>query len=330
MAVSGFNKQVTSGGVSDRVYGVVGTSNFTSDTFSPGHYAFYLHPSAGTTFSSPTVVFSDSSDSEIISVTLVDSDLDGTATSPWVGYVYLTEEAAKLSFNQGTSVAGNLRVSYSNAPVMSAVIKYTSSTSGVVMNSPFRAIVFGGGGSGGRAQGYYGWNGGGGGSGYMTDVSDIPAGTYNITVGGAGGTSSVGNYNAAPGNGGGAPTNSTSSGGSGGSGGGAPSNNSSVWIGGINGNDGAWGGSNVGLPGTGSGVPTPDTGIYGASPQAGAASVGTAGVFLAGGSSGRSGYNRTGDSAPANSASGGGGGASTDTSNEYGGSGGSGVVYLVV
>lgn len=314
----------------DLLFGIGGITNQVNRSFPAGHYAFYLSPTSTNAFLSPVVSFLDDANDELGSASLVDFDLGTGSNADWVAYIYLPSPASALFLSQEASTTGVLRVSYSDAEVMLGLYKYTTTTASVQIPISFRTIIFGGGGTGGTGNGFSGRGGGGGGGcGYITDVSNIAAGTYTITVGAAGGASSVGAITADPGLNGGSGSGSAADarGGNGGSGGGAGAGGGTFYSGAINGEDGQ-GAATGNTGGIGSGVPTPDSKIYGASAAIGQGLSQTG--FLSGGNGGNQSALIIGAAGAPNSASGGGGGSASGGGNQRaGGAGGSGVVFLV-
>ena len=224
-------------------------------------------------------------------------------------------------------------------------------------------LIVGGGGAGGATNNTDGSGGGGGAGEVLEDTGSVSVGTYSITVGAGGvststssftqadgGSSSINTVDTAVGGGGGGSSNSSfHDGRAGGSGGGGGAQNSSSGSGGSAtagfaggaGRDNSWGGggggaSEVGEVGSttgGDGGDGVSSSISGSAVTYGGGGGGgyKGGIYVAGtggaGGGGNGGESAVGADATANTG-GGGGGAGADGTSYLGGDGGSGIVII--
>lgn len=291
-------------------------------SLTPGFYFFSAYHNDTTAGHSYTVQFFNSSNSLIASLQLTDRD-SATEANVFSGSIFLSAAVSYFKLVDAISSNGALFVERnSDASAVTTLIKLTTSGS-ITTAVPYIAHVFGGGGAGG--QGAENRGAGGGGSGYYA-TGALPAGTYSYTIGAggpgggttgpSGGSSSINGITAAGGVGGSGASGNVV-GGAGGSGGGSGSTTTTFYFGGTNGANGQTGTS---AGGVGSGVPLsvllPGSTV--------SAVANGAGGFYAGGNGGKSTPPAGGSAAVANTAGGGGGGTWNP-----GGSGGSGVIYLI-
>lgn len=246
-----------------------------------------------------------------------------------------------FSFNQDaivvlTNAGSPVPVDAGGAPTI-----VTASTTVVLTQASNVYLLGGGGGGAGNQQ----FPMGGGGSGYLTTLTNVPAGTYSVTIG-AGGAGS--NSNGATGGAtifgtlgtaaGGQGANQAN-GGNGGSGGGSGSNqvpNTATYngaSGGVNGGNGGQAGLNPGSAGTGSGVTLPWFLSVQAAATAAIGSMSEGGRLYGGGAGGATNASNTINGGSATGYGGGGGGSGGVRNNGSsftvsGGNGAAGVIFI--